>query len=150
MIFITYFLGEALMFEFWGGTNKSRTMSNQKKKNNAGASSFCTDNLSHGSAIFRTGCFCFIFSWPKPGFLGMINKAGSAIQIKLCPWLTRVRLQKDSDPARGSQLKCKVSPDEHTSAQTQLNHEGKRDFKREREVWKGRQHCCCFWWGSLW
>lgn len=32
MIFITYFLGEALMFEFWGGTNKSRTMSNQKKK----------------------------------------------------------------------------------------------------------------------
>lgn len=42
-----------LMFDFFGGgTKKGRTTFNQKKNNNnAEASSFCADNLLHGSAL---------------------------------------------------------------------------------------------------
>lgn len=63
----------------------------------------------------------------------MMNKAGSAPQIKLCSCLTQVRLARTVILPGGSQLKHKVSPDEHTLAQTKSWKSGEREILKEKE-----------------
>lgn len=43
------------------------------------------------------------------------------------------QVSQDGDPARGSQLKHKVSPDEHTLAQTKSWKSGEREILKEKE-----------------
>lgn len=57
-----------LMFDFFGGWHKERQNNVQPKNNNnnAGASSFCTENLLHGSALsYQVFLFYFQFSFTE-------------------------------------------------------------------------------------